>query len=99
VRKVVHFSHFGYEGVKKVFKFQVFAPYDKIISLFFIGLTICSKIEQINETGRKQGKNRAPEIFSAKLSTRSGDRFSLALGSASLQQGLRIGGFESGLLP
>jgi hypothetical protein len=56
----------------------------------FKGFPFCLKIVQVHETGLKQGKIHAPEIFSAELSPDSVDSFALASAPASVQPLPRI---------
>jgi hypothetical protein len=50
--------------------FQGFARWSEILSFKIKGLKMCLKIRQLHEPGRKQGKFRTAEIFSANLSTK-----------------------------
>lgn len=54
------------------------------------GLLFRPKNRQFGEWGQKQGKFRGSEIFSAMLSTESGDSFALVAGGISLQLQQRI---------
>jgi hypothetical protein len=59
-------------------RFSVLCPTLEILSLYINGLGNGLFFEHLNEAGQKQGKFRALRIFSARLSTETGDSFPLA---------------------
>jgi hypothetical protein len=74
----VHFLHFIHGIVKKAVRFQVSGGYTNYKPFNINGLIICLKNRQTAEVGEKQGEFGDMENFSAKLSTETVDRLSLA---------------------
>jgi hypothetical protein len=71
-------------------EFQGFAVSVKNLLFNIMSLIKCPKNRQHHEAGRKQGKFRSPEIFSAELSPETGDSFPLATAPVQWQPGPRI---------